>query len=590
MYKSDHFTLFLSNFIARYLNSANIVGMMNHLVWCLYCLLAITAAALASGDSITLFDGYANTGTPYTFTASTPNVGAIAGRVSSFVVTSGRWSLYSGYDYGGTKISLHGETEFGPGTYNFCTTTSCEPFNDKTLSVKLLSSKITLFDGYANTGTPYVFTDSTPDVGAIAGRVSSFVVTSGVWSLYSGYDYGGTKISLHGKTEFGPGTYNFCTTTSCEPFNDKTLSVELLSYKITLFDGYANTGTPYVFTDSTPDVGAIAGRVSSFVVTSGVWSLYSGYDYGGTKISLHGKTEFGPGTYNFCTTTSCEPFNDKTLSVELLSYKITLFDGYANTGTPYVFTDSTPDVGAIAGRVSSFVVTSGVWSLYSGYDYGGTKISLHGETEFGPGTYNFCTTTSCEPFNDKTLSVELLSYKITLFDGYANTGTPYVFTESTPNVGAIAGRVSSFVVTSGVWSLYSGYDYGGTKISLHGKTEFGPGTYNFCTTTSCEPFNDKTLSVELLSYKITLFDGYANTGTPYVFTDSTPDVGAIAGRVSSFIVTSGVWSLYSGYDYGGTKISLHGKTEFGPGTYNFCTTTSCEPFNDKTLSMKIVYK
>ena len=228
MYKSDHFTLFLSNFTARYRNSANVVGMMNHLVWSLYCLLAITATALASGGSITLFDSYANTSTPYTFTASTPNVGAIGGRVSSFVVTSGGWSLYSGYNYGGTKIPLHDKTEFGPGTYNFCTTTLCQPYNDATLSVKLLSYKITLFDSYANHGTPHVFTASTPNVGAIGGRVSSFVVSSGVWSLYSGYDYGGTKISLHGKTEFGPGTYNFCTTTLCQPFNDKTLSMKIV--------------------------------------------------------------------------------------------------------------------------------------------------------------------------------------------------------------------------------------------------------------------------------------------------------------------------------------------------------------------------
>ena len=78
------------------------------------------------------------------------------------------------------------------------------------------------------------------------------------------------------------------------------------------------------------------------------------------------------------------------------------------------------------------------------------------------------------------------------------------------------------------------------------------------------------------------------TGTPYVFTDSTPNVRAVAGRVSSFVVTSGVWSLYSAYDYGGTKISLDGKTEFGPGTYNFCSTSSCKPFNDATLSVKLV--
>ncbi len=69
---------------------------------------------------------------------------------------------------------------------------------------------------------------------------------------------------------------------------------------------------------------------------------------------------------------------------------IILFEHHYYCGTARDFNDSlsdlTPDFPEGDKDVTAFVVTKGVWALYTGTHYSGIQINVSGETEFGPGT------------------------------------------------------------------------------------------------------------------------------------------------------------------------------------------------------------
>ena len=87
---------------------------------------------------------------------------------------------------------------------------------------------------------------------------------------------------------------------------------------------------------------------------------------------------------------------------------------------------------------------------------------------------------------------------------------------------------------------------------------------------------------------ITLLEHHWYCGTGRTYTTSTPDIThefpSGDRGASSIIVMKGYWSLYTDKNYNGIKISLNGKSEFGPGTRLY----SLGPAEDKVKSIKYI--
>lgn len=176
---------------------------------------------------------------------------------------------------------------------------------------------------------------------------------------------------------------------------------------------YANYGFKGHFEyarESTPDInpGTGAGTfhgLSSFKVVRGTWSLYLETNYGGAPIELDGKTQFGPGEYDL--KVLGKQYNDKVQSMKLIP-KITLYYHWGSEVGQTDLTESNPDINSIypdgdIKGLSTFVVHSKKWSLFTETNYQGDKVNINGVTEFGPGKYEIH-----DDFNDTTSSVKLL--------------------------------------------------------------------------------------------------------------------------------------------------------------------------------------
>lgn len=90
-----------------------------------------------NNPGVILFEHSAFRGFGLSFQAESKNLsqsfpqGEISG-VTSVIVTGGYWSFYDGYNFEGINIALNGQTEFGPGKYDFKDSQS----NDKARSMR----------------------------------------------------------------------------------------------------------------------------------------------------------------------------------------------------------------------------------------------------------------------------------------------------------------------------------------------------------------------------------------------------------------------------------------------------------------------
>ena len=98
---------------------------------------------------------------------------------------------------------------------------------------------------------------------------------------------------------------------------------------------------------------------------------------------------------------------------------------------------------------------------------------------------------------------------------------------------------------------------------------------------SLQGFNVENLGIILFEH--IGFRGYGESNTNSVpFLKDFPQ-GEIGG-VSSIIITGGRWTLYTGYNYTGTTMRIHGKEVLEPAMYEFVGGS----VNDKAKSVKYV--
>ena len=86
---------------------------------------------------------------------------------------------------------------------------------------------------------------------------------------------------------------------------------------------------------------------------------------------------------------------------------------------------------------------------------------------------------------------------VILFEHFGLRGRTRTIEPSNPNLDECPESfgISALIVTGGVWSFHSEYNYKGTQLSTQKRDEFGPGDYTFWG----DP-NDKTKSVKFLRH------------------------------------------------------------------------------------------
>jgi hypothetical protein len=101
---------------------------------------------------------------------------------------------------------------------------------------------------------------------------------------------------------------------------------------------------------------------------------------------------------------------------------------------------------------------------------------------------------------------------------------------------------------------------------------------------SAQGFNKDTPGAILFEHsKFRGFGMMFNVGSANI-TDSFPQQD-VQGA-SSLIVTGGVWNLFAGFNYSGTKIAINGQSDLGPGTYPIFSPSA----NDLARSLRQVRK
>ena len=137
---------------------------------------------------------------------------------------------------------------------------------------------------------------------------------------------------------------------------------------------------------------------------------------------------------------------------------LTLYDGRIGSSPLLELTTSASSMADIGwnNRASSAVVTGGCqWILYGAAGFGGSTSVI------GPGSYLFSYIPTFGLPNNVLSAVRCLPAEgipaIVLFDSDLYTWDMQVINSSNPNLALtnFDNRVSSFVITGGVWELYS---------------------------------------------------------------------------------------------------------------------------------------
>ena len=153
---------------------------------------------------------------------------------------------------------------------------------------------------------------------------------------------------------------------------------------------------------------------------------------------------------------------------------LTLYDGDIGSSPSLELTTSTSSMADIGwnNRASSAVVIGGCqWILYGAAGFSGSTSVI------GPGSYPFSYIPTFGLPNNVLSAVHCLPAEgtpaIVLFDSDLYTWDMQVINSSNPNLALtnFDSRVSSFVITGGVWELYSEGNYAGSNVTL------GPGRY-----------------------------------------------------------------------------------------------------------------
>ena len=159
-----------------------------------------------------------------------------------------------------------------------------------------------------------------------------------------------------------------------------------------------DVGTQQTIYSSTAVIGGQYNKAT--MINGGVttkWFVYSGENYGANNngscvvVEEDGTTATTPWPIQ-----SARGYNK-------VDPGLVIFQDINYRGSDALIENSSPNLIAYtAGQagVSSIYVIGGVWNFYSGFNYTGSKLALDGQSDFGPGVYNFAGSS----INDKAKS------------------------------------------------------------------------------------------------------------------------------------------------------------------------------------------
>ena len=141
---------------------------------------------------------------------------------------------------------------------------------------------------------------------------------------------------------------------------------------------------------------------------------------------------------------------------------LTLYDGSIGSSPSLVRTtsDSTLADNGWSDRASSARVSGGCrWILYEHSNYDGTSAVISAGSYNFPSVFpnNILTAVYCLPAEGPP-AIVLFEH-----DNYLGS-TQVVLTSSNPNLGSFNDKVSSFIVTGGIWQLYTRENYQGSNV------------------------------------------------------------------------------------------------------------------------------
>ena len=162
----------------------------------------------------------------------------------------------------------------------------------------LVYSSLTLYDGQIGSSHIVLTTsDSSLADNRWNNRASSAVVSGGCqWILYdvAGFQDRSSSSSPYSPSVIGPGSYPFSTIPTFGLRNNAVSAVRCLPAEgtpaIALFSRHHYFGEMQVFNSSNSHLALtnFDNTVSSFIITGGVWELYSGANYTGSMVT-HGQ-------------------------------------------------------------------------------------------------------------------------------------------------------------------------------------------------------------------------------------------------------------------------------------------------------------
>jgi uncharacterized protein YbdZ (MbtH family) len=208
----------------------------------------VSSLKIPNGWTVEVYQNDNFSGTQWTFTADTANVGSACNdQMTSVKIFITKAVFYQDADFGGTAVAL------GEGTYTLSQLTSAGIPNDWVSSIKVPSGwTVDIYQDDNYGGTQWTFTDNTSYVGSACNdQMTSVKISISKAIFYQDADFGGTAVAL------GKGNYTLSQLLAAGIPNDWVSSLKVPSgWTVDIYQDDNYGGTQWTFTANTSYVGS----------------------------------------------------------------------------------------------------------------------------------------------------------------------------------------------------------------------------------------------------------------------------------------------------------------------------------------------
>lgn len=422
---------------------------------------------------------------------------------------------------------------------------------------------IILFEQQEYTGYGTKLEYACPDVMDIflegsTGNILSAIITGGTWMFYDGFNYTGKQLSLNNQTDFGPGMYNF---------NDAFLTVKSIWNNNQAVTGPLQLSSEVGKQNFYASTSAIRDDFNEAIILPSnppaTWVLYNDANWNRAQQNQNGFI-LNPGEIYkprepIRSIQGFDRVNPGAVVFELIGFR----------GRGGLIQHSIPDLrerfpSRDVQGISSVIINFGFWTFYMQPNYSGAPLSINGQTALGPGRYDFARddliALSVKTYHDAVSSPLRLS---------GNSGFRTFFASNSDiNPEFHRARVMPSQLPS-LWVLYTVTEWNRVQSGTPPGTIIRSGESMIETPTILSVQGYNIISPGIIAFEKPAFHGYG-----VQFRERCDDFTLAFPQdqksgVSSVIITGGTWKFYTEQGMRGSALSINGKTELGPGEYNF---------------------